>query len=237
VVTDEGFQIIGLDDVEALPAPWTTGVDWRPLRHHLALEAFGFNAYTAQHEGAELVEEHDETGSGAGRHQEVYVVLRGRVRFTVGGREAEAGPGTIVAVTDPTVRRSAAALEGGATVVAIGGPADGTFRVSPWEFSFRAYGASRRGDADAAVAVMEEGLRAYPRHANVLYNLACYEARAGRHDDAVAHLRRALEADPELARHVSDDDDLVSIRDRPDWSWGWSGQSARPSDAIATAPS
>jgi uncharacterized Ntn-hydrolase superfamily protein len=47
----------------------------------------------------------------------------------------------------------------------------------------------------------------------VLYNLACYESLAGRRDDALAHLRRALELDPALRTQAAADSDFDPIRD------------------------
>jgi uncharacterized Ntn-hydrolase superfamily protein len=46
----------------------------------------------------------------------------------------------------------------------------------------------------------------------VLYNRACYEALAGRREDAVAHLRAAIAADASCRELAADDSDLDSIR-------------------------
>ena len=50
-----------------------------------------------------------------------------------------------------------------------------------------------------------------------LYNLACAEALAGRSDDAIAHLTRALELKPEWRELAAEDEDFAALRDRPDW--------------------
>jgi tetratricopeptide (TPR) repeat protein len=47
------------------------------------------------------------------------------------------------------------------------------------------------------------------------YNTACFEARAGRIDAALAHLRRALELKPSLAELAATDEDLAALRDHP----------------------
>jgi mannose-6-phosphate isomerase-like protein (cupin superfamily) len=65
---------------------------------------------------------HDETDSG---QQEVYVVVAGRIEFTLGDAVGEAGPGTIVAAPDPAVPRSFRPLEPGTRVVCIGAAASG----------------------------------------------------------------------------------------------------------------
>ena len=91
--------------------------DWKALSHYLGIGAFGLNAYVARAAGDELAAEHDEAGSG---HEEVYVVLAGRVRFRVGGETFDAGAGEVVAVRDPGVTRAAEALEPGAALLGVG---------------------------------------------------------------------------------------------------------------------
>ncbi len=61
------------------------------------------------------------------------------------------------------------------------------------------------------------GLERHPNDAGTLYDLACAEALAGRLDDALEHLRRALELRPEWADHAREDGDLVSLHDLPGW--------------------
>ncbi|HZU19722.1 MAG TPA: DUF1028 domain-containing protein [Gaiellaceae bacterium] len=83
---------------------------------------------------------------------------------------------------------------------------------SGWDAQRRAHAAHERGEhaaaADALVVVLARG-----EDAEVLYNLACYEALAGRRDDAVLHVRRALELSPSLRELAADDRDLDPIRD------------------------
>jgi hypothetical protein len=213
-MAEQGFSSANLDEIESLPAPWAPGIAWRPIRFHFGLQAFGINAYTASEAGAELIEEHDETGGSAGGHEELYLVLAGRARFTVGGREIEAAAGTFVSVRDRGLQRKAVALDPGTTVVVIGGPVGEPFEVSPWEYAFRAHGASRRGAPGEAVAIILDGLRQHPDHPHLLYQLACFEALAGDEDAALAHLRRSVELDPKFARYAGGDADLDSIRDR-----------------------
>jgi tetratricopeptide (TPR) repeat protein len=191
------------------------GLLWLPLRDSLGTEAFGANAYTAAEAGQEVVEEHDELGAGAGHHEELYVVVSGRARFTVDGAEVDAPSGTCVFVADPAERRGAVAEESGTIVLALGGARGVPFRVSAWEYSFQAEHAARQGDVERARAVMAEGLASYPENATLHYNLACFLSLAGARDDALLHLRRALELDPGLARHAGSDADLEPLRDDP----------------------
>jgi len=64
-----------------------------------------------------VIGDHDES---AGRHEEVYLVLDGRVRFTAGDEEVVCGGGSLVVVKDPTVRRGAVAETEDAVVLAVG---------------------------------------------------------------------------------------------------------------------
>jgi hypothetical protein len=48
-----------------------------------------------------------------------------------------------------------------------------------------------------------------------MYNLACCEALAGRTQDAIEHLRVALERSEQLRSFAKEDSDLDSIRDEP----------------------
>jgi len=95
----------------------TTGYGrWQALNAPLGLTAFGINAMVCD-PGEAIDTAHDESDSG---QQEVYVVVAGRIEFTLGGDVAEAGPGTIVAAPDPSVPRSFRPLEPGTRVVCIG---------------------------------------------------------------------------------------------------------------------
>jgi hypothetical protein len=46
-------------------------------------------------------------------------------------------------------------------------------------------------------------------------NVACSESLLGRTDDALDHLRRAIQLMPEIARFARDDQDLAALRDEP----------------------
>ena len=64
---------------------------------------------------------------------------------------------------------------------------------------------------------MEEALAERPEHAGNLYNLACFEALAGRHDAALEHLRRSIELDAQYREYASDDEDFAPVRDDPEF--------------------
>jgi len=111
-VTDgRGWESVHLDELDAIPLP--EGLVWRPVRRRLGVLAFGVNAYTSVGPGRQVVEEHDESGSGAGGHEELYVVVRGRATFTLDEDEVDAliARGHRVARGAATVRRAALLAE------------------------------------------------------------------------------------------------------------------------------
>ena len=103
---------------------------WHPLQHALGIDTFGANVFVADRDGQELVAEHDESGSG---QQELYVVLRGSAAFELDGEPVQVGELAALAVTDPTVRRSAIADVAGTMLLIVGAP-DGAFK-STWNAS------------------------------------------------------------------------------------------------------
>jgi tetratricopeptide (TPR) repeat protein len=203
------FAVAHLDELRRFAGEFTTV----PVRIPLGISAFGVNAYEASEVGGPVIEEHDELGAGAGHHEELYLVLRGHARFTVAGEEVEAPAGTFVFVQDPAARRGAEAVAADTTVLVVGATRGEAFEPSPWESWLEALPSYTAGDYEEAVEVMRRGLERHPDNMNVLYNLACCEALAGRHDEALAHLARAAELDPRVAEWARDDSDLASIRE------------------------
>jgi tetratricopeptide (TPR) repeat protein len=203
-------RIARIDEIEAIPVVGGR-LAWRPVRRTLGIEAFGINAYTAD-AGQLVVEEHDETGHGAGHHEELYVVLAGRATFTVDANEIDAPPGTLVFLDDPSERRGAVAAEDGTTVLAIGGTRGKPYRVSAWESWFAAAPAWERQDWDEAERLLREGLELHPGNPSVLYNLACALARKGETDEAMELLTQALAVEPRYREGAVSDPDLESLR-------------------------
>ena len=203
------YEVRRIKELEAIRVN-ETGLTWHPVRRALGIQAFGINAYTAQDAGDEVVEDHTEEGLG---HEEVYVVLAGRATFTLGEEEVDAPAGTLVHIGDPATRRHAVAREAGTTVLAVGGKPREAFEPSAWEWWFAAVPHARAGDWDRVLEIMHDGLEQKPDHPVLLYNTACYEARAGRREEALAHLRRAVELDGRWAAQARDDEDFASLRD------------------------
>ena len=127
------YQTQRLDDIRS-PIETPSGApEWKPIRHHFDVRAFGVNANVAHRAGDPVVEDHTEVQEGCMRHEELYLVTRGHARFSVEGESIDAPAGTLVFVRDPEARRGAVALEDGTTVLAIGGQPGVAYRVSPWE--------------------------------------------------------------------------------------------------------
>jgi tetratricopeptide (TPR) repeat protein len=203
----DGWDVAHVDELDAIDV---AGVHWRPVRRRFDIRAFGTNVYTAD-TGEHVVEEHTEAGGGAGGHEELYVVLRGRATFTVEGEERDAPAGTLVVLRDPKLKRSAVATEDGTAVLAVGGEPGQAFAVSPWEHVFAAAPFFASQDWDRAISTISAGLEDNPEHPSLLFNLACAEARSGRTAEAQAHLDRAVELNPKLAEQARADEDLQSL--------------------------
>ena len=185
---------------------------WHTIRSTLDVRAFGINAWTALEDGQRLIGEHDEAEGEA--HEELYVVLSGTATFTLDGETVEAPEGTVVHVPDPAVKRGATGSKG-TTILAVGAKPGVAFTPSSWERSAEALRYWPTEEWDEAIAVLDEHLAETPENGGVHYNLACAKARAGRADEAIADLRRAVELQPSFARYAQADDDLASIRDDP----------------------
>jgi tetratricopeptide (TPR) repeat protein len=206
-------RVLHLDQLDDIAV---AGVRFRPVRRALGITAFGINAYTAD-AGQRVIEEHDETGAGAGGHEELYLVVAGGATFELAGRKVEATAGSLVFVPDPATRRGAVATADGTTIIVIGGRPGAGLPTSPFEHWFAAEPAVAAGRYAEAEQIVLAGLDEHPGHPDMHYQLACYTALDGRLDEAMEHLRVALETDPSLAKWARGDDDLAALRDRPDW--------------------
>lgn len=205
-------RVAHVDEIDPIQV---AGGLYLPLRRLLEVRAFGINAYAASSAGDQLIEEHDETGSGSGHHEEAYIVVSGHARFTVGRVEIEAPAGTVVFVGDIATTRSAVALEAGTTAVVVGAPADRPLPPSPFEYWFLAEAPFRRGDYQAAIEIAAHGLEQWPGHPVIHYQLACYHALGGDPTGALDHLEHAVAADDRARHWAEGDSDLDPVRDNP----------------------
>jgi mannose-6-phosphate isomerase-like protein (cupin superfamily) len=186
---------------------------WATVRHHLGISAFGVNAWTADEAGKEIIEEHDELGRRAGKHEELYVVVKGAATFTVDGETVEAQAGTFFFVRDPAAKRKAVATEGETTVLVIGGRPGKAFEPSQWERSAPALGFFATKEYDKAVEFLSKAREEAPDDAGVLFNLACAESLLGRTDEAVGHLRDSIANDESFRELAQTDSDFDAIRE------------------------
>jgi mannose-6-phosphate isomerase-like protein (cupin superfamily) len=187
-------------------------VPFRIVRHHFGIESFGVNAFTGANAGDRIINEHTEDEG----HEELYIVLAGRARFEIDGETVDAPQGTLVYVEDKA-NRTAFAEEPATTLVAVGGTPGKAYVPHGWELWAPLMPLYNEGKYDEAA----DGLRAivdekpYPM---LFYNLACMESMAGRTNDAVEHLRRAVELNPDFAEMAKGDSDFDAIRDEPSFN-------------------
>ena len=201
-----GYEVARIDELEELPINGGEFV-WRPVRRRFGISAFGTNAYTAR-AGQRILEEHHERHG----HEEMYVVLRGRARFTLGDDELEAGPGTLVFVR-PATRRGAIALEDDTAVLAVGAKPGVVFEPSPWEDMFAAGSYADQGDLERARSLIDKSLAEHADEWEGHYNAACIEAKAGNAERAFEHLRRGAELNTErVAHYAREDADFDALR-------------------------
>jgi tetratricopeptide (TPR) repeat protein len=191
---------------------------WAMVRSHFDIRGFGVNAYIGEEPGTVVIEEHDELGARAGRHEELYFVSTGRATFTVNGDEIDAPAGTFVFVRDPAAKRTAVAAEAATTIVIAGGKPGEAFTPSSWEQNASGLVHFANEDYDKAAETYEQFLEEAPGDSGFLYNLACAESRLGRTESALRHLRQSVEGDPVYAKAALDDSDLDAIRDDPEFS-------------------
>jgi hypothetical protein len=202
-MTEPGFQVTRVDDLAKVPV--AHGLEWRPIRRRLGIRAYGINAYTAAKPGDWVVEEHTESSG----HEETYIVLSGRATFTIDEEQIDAPAGTIIFIGDTTLKRMARSEEEGTTVLAVGGWPDKPFEPSSWEWFFEAYAQT----PEEGLATMQDAIEQFGERPELLYHLACMEAKLGRLDDARGHLDRAIELRPALAESAAEDDDLSALRE------------------------
>ena len=207
------YEVRRIDELEEIPVP-DAGINWRPIRRTFGITAFGINAYTAN-EGEHVVEEHNESQLG---HEEVYVVIAGRARFTLGGDDVDVGPGRLVYLRDPrrpSARRSRSRTARRCSRSAAS-PASVRRRRRGSGSSPRARTA-RRGDYDRRSRSSRRG-SSQPDNPILYYHVADYKALLGRTATAaLEHLRTAVENAAVLVEYAREDDDFDSLRDDPEF--------------------
>jgi mannose-6-phosphate isomerase-like protein (cupin superfamily) len=208
----EKFQVVSLSEMEI---PYSNeGVKWAPVRRSLGVGSFGINAYTGD-AAMEVISEHDEVGPDARRHEELYLVVKGRATFTVDGEEIDAPAGSFVFVRDPAAKRKAVAEEEQTTILAVGGGPGEVYTPPRWERSAPALGYFATKEYDKAHNVLMQAHEEFPDDATVLYNLACAESMLGRTNDALGHLEQSIANGERFRELAQTDTDFDPIREEP----------------------
>ena len=205
-----GYAIARLDEIDELN---DGRQPWRPVRHHFGISSFGITSWTGHETGDRILNEHDEADE-ADRSEELYLVTQGRAVFELDGERRDAPAGTFVYV-EPEVKRTAYAEEPGTTIVAVGGVPGKAYEVSGWEVWAPFRPLYEAGEYAAVADRAKELTGSGPQYPVPLYNLACCESLAGRTDEALGHLRQAIELMDGMRDYAKGDSDLDPIREEP----------------------
>jgi hypothetical protein len=205
VSEEGGWRAVHVDDVETVSWRYSE-LTWRPLRHALGAHSVGIAAFTAIHEGQEVVEGHVETRDGRG-HEEIYIVLRGRAIFEFADGQLEAPAGTCVCVSADAYRRATAA-EADTVVVAIGREADFEVSTSEWIERARPF---IRSDPERARAIVDELRAEQPESRGLAVAEALLLLGSGQVEESRRILQALLADKPSIAEALLTDPDLGAL--------------------------
>lgn len=201
------YKVVHVDEIDRVSY---LGSNLIPVRYTLGFRPAGTNAWAAD-AGGQLIPPHEEDAGS----EELYVVLRGRAKFTIGEEAADAPAGTVVFVP-PQVFRTAVAEEDETVVLAVGGIVGKPFEGGNWDTFAVADELRRGGRLEEGREVLRKAREERPNSWAMAYNSACWETLAGNADAAFEHLRRARELDADAARpYLVEDSDLDPLRDDP----------------------
>jgi mannose-6-phosphate isomerase-like protein (cupin superfamily) len=212
---DHSFVFATLDELEpaAILAPGATddGRQRFDVRRRFEISSFGIQAFRAP-KGVDVVREHDETSfTGDDGQEELYIVVNGAATFVIDGESIDAPAGSLISVP-PASRRKATANVDGTTVLVAGGTPGKAYEPTPQEAA-EAFAAYSAGDYETGLAKQLIVLEKRPNDPLAHFNAGCFAARAGRTDEAIEHLRRAIEINEQVKELLATDEDLDSIRD------------------------
>ena len=182
------------------------------MRHHFGITSFGINTWTGRKAGDRIINEHDEEGED----EELYFVSSGRARFELDGERVDAPTGTFV-FARPGVKRTAFAEEPETTILAVGATPGQVYEPAGWELWAPFGRLYQEGRYAEAADQARDVVAAHPEYPGLLYNVACCESLAGRKDDAIEHLRLAIEKSDGTRSYLEGDSDLDPLRDEPEF--------------------
>jgi tetratricopeptide (TPR) repeat protein len=213
---EKGYVFATLEDLEPAPliAPGATddGRERFDVRRRFGITSFGIQAFRAPSK-VDVIREHDETLLGEAGQEELYLVLDGAATFEIDGESVEAPAGSLVLV-QPTAKRKATAKDARTTILVIGGTPGKAYEPAPEE-AREAFAAYSKGDYETAIAKQRIVVEKRPDDPVAHFNAGCFAARAARVDEAIEHLRRAVEINDRVKELVATDEDLETIRDDP----------------------
>jgi tetratricopeptide (TPR) repeat protein len=201
------YSVARIDEIDELS---DGRCPFRPVRKHFGIMAFGVNAWTGKSAGDRIINEHDE----ADEEEELYLVQQGRATFELDGERVDAPAGTMV-FARPGVKRTAFAEEPDTTIVAIGGRPGEAYEPSGFEVWLPINALYEAGKYAEASDRGRELIEQNPAYAALFYNVACCESLAGRTDDAIEHLARAIELSERFRGFAVGDSDFDPIREQP----------------------
>lgn len=208
------YAFAKLDELEPAPrlAPGAPddGRQRFDVRRTLDITAFGVSAFSAP-SGVVVINEHDETLLGEAGQEELYIVVNGAATFEIDGESVDAPTGALVNV-QPTAKRKATATEDGTTILVVGGTPGKPYEPAPQEAA-DAFAAYNAGDYEEALAKQLVVVEKQPENPIAHFNAGCFAARAGRADEAIEHLGRAVEINERIKELMATDEDLDSIRE------------------------
>jgi tetratricopeptide (TPR) repeat protein len=204
------YIVARLDEIDEI----TDGrAPWRPVRHHFGIKAFGVNAWTGKEVGDRIINEHDEAEEHD-QQEELYFVHSGRARFELDGKSVDVPAGAFV-FAKPGVKRTAFAEEPATTIVSVGAQPGAAYEAHGYEVWSQLHPLFEAGKYEEVADRGREVLKANPEYTGVAYNVACAESLAGRKEDALEHLRMAVERSDQLRKLAADDSDFEAIREEP----------------------
>jgi tetratricopeptide (TPR) repeat protein len=213
---EKGYVVATLEELE--PAPLTapgataTGRERFDVRRRLGITSFGIQAFRAPSH-VDVIPEHDEMRFGEAGQEELYLVLDGAATFEIDGESVEAPAGSLVHV-QPAAKRKASAKDASTTILVVGGTPGKAYEPAPEE-AREAFAAYSKGDYETAVAKQRIVIEKRPDDPVAHFNAGCFAARAENVDEAIEHLRRAVEINDRVRELMAADEDLDSIRDDP----------------------